>query len=162
AARGRTVHAFYGGTSFVPQRKALRRGVDIAVACPGRLADLVAQGVVVLDNIEVVVVDEADRMADMGFLPEVRRLLDATDPKRQTLLFWATLDDDVDVRVRHYQHDPARHQVAPPATGPVDHHLWLVGETERTERTIELVTAAPSAMVFTRTRHGADRLAKRL
>jgi superfamily II DNA/RNA helicase len=162
AARGRKVHAFYGGTSFVPQRKALRRGVDIAVACPGRLADLVAQGAVGLDEVEVVVVDEADRMADMGFLPEVRRLLDATDPERQTLLFSATLDGDVDVLVRHYQHDPAHYEVAPPETGPVEHHLWLVGETERTERTAELVMASPSAMVFTRTRHGADRLAKRL
>jgi superfamily II DNA/RNA helicase len=162
AARGRTVHAFYGGTSFVPQRKALRRGVDIAVACPGRLADLVAQGAVALDNVEVVVVDEADRMADMGFLPEVRRLLDATDPARQTLLFSATLDGDVGVLVRHYQHDPVHHGIDSPETGPIDHHLWLVGETERTERTAELVMASPSAIVFSRTRHGADRLAKRL
>jgi superfamily II DNA/RNA helicase len=161
-ARHRRVHAFYGGTSFVPQRNALHRGVDIAVACPGRLADLVAQGLVALDDVEVVVVDEADRMADMGFLPEVRRLLDATAPNRQTLLFSATLDGDVDVLIRHYQHDPARREVAPPEAGPVDHHLWLVGEEERTERTTELLLASPSAMVFTRTRHGADRLAKRL
>jgi superfamily II DNA/RNA helicase len=162
AARGRSVHAFYGGTSFAPQRKALRRGVDIAVACPGRLADLVAQGDVVLGDVEVAVVDEADRMADMGFLPEVRRLLDATDPERQTLLFSATLDGDVAVLVRHYQHDPAHHEITPPETGPVDHHLWIVGETERTERTAELAMALPAVIVFTRTRHGADRLARRL
>jgi superfamily II DNA/RNA helicase len=89
-------------------------------------------------------------------------LLDKTSPDRQTLLFSATLDGDVDVLVRHYQHDAARHEVAPPEAGPVDHHLWLVGEAERTERTVELLAASPSAMVFTRTRHGADRLAKRL
>jgi superfamily II DNA/RNA helicase len=162
ATRRREVHAFYGGTSFAAQRKALRRGVDIAVACPGRLADLVAQGDVALDDVEIVVVDEADRMADMGFLPEVRRLLDATNPQRQTLLFSATLDGDVAVLVRHYQHEPTHHEIAPPEAGPIDHHLWLVGETERTERTAELVMASPSAMVFTRTRHGADRLARRL
>ncbi len=162
AARGRRVHAFYGGMSFVPQRKALRRGVDIAVACPGRLADLLGQQALSLDEVELVVVDEADRMADMGFLPEVRRLLDATAPTRQTLLFSATLDGDVDVLIRAYQRDPAHHEVVPPETGPVAHHLWLVREAERTERTAELVTGSPSALVFTRTRHGADRLAKRL
>ena len=162
AARGRRVHSFYGGTSFEPQRKALRRGVDIVVACPGRLADLIAQGCVSLSDVEVVVVDEADRMADMGFLPEVRSLLDATSADRQTLLFSATLDGDVDVLVRNYQREPARHEVAPDEAGPVDHHLWLVGEAERTERTAELVTAAASTIVFTRTRHGADRLVKRL
>ena len=162
AARGRRVQSFYGGTSFGPQRKALRRGVDIAVACPGRLADLIAQGSVSLADVDVVVVDEADRLADMGFLPEVRRLLDATRADRQTLLFSATLDGDVDVLVRNYQRDPARHEVVPDEAGTVDHHLWLVGEAERTERTAELVMAAASTMVFTRTRHGADRLVKRL
>jgi superfamily II DNA/RNA helicase len=162
AARGRRVQSLYGGTSFGPQRHALRRGVDIAVACPGRLADLIAQGAVGLGDVEVVVVDEADRMADMGFLPEVRRLLDATRGDRQTLLFSATLDGDVDVLVRHYQRNPARHEIVPEESGPVDHHLWLVGEAERTERTAELVRAAASTMVFTRTRHGADRLVKRL
>ena len=78
AARRLRVHAFYGGVGFEPQREALKRGVDIAVACPGRLADLVQQRSVNLGEVEFVVVDEADRMADMGFLPEVRRLLDAT------------------------------------------------------------------------------------
>jgi superfamily II DNA/RNA helicase len=162
AATSSRVHTFYGGTSYVPQRTALRRGVDIAVACPGRLADLIAQGLVSLADVEVAVVDEADRMADMGFLPEVRRLLDATSADRQTLLFSATLDGDVDVLVRNYQRDSARHEVGADEAGPVDHHLWLVGEAERTERTAELVMAAASTMVFTRTRHGADRLVTRL
>jgi len=162
AARRLRVHAFYGGVGFEPQRKALKRGVDIAIACPGRLADLVSQRMVNLSEVEFVVVDEADRLADMGFLPDVRRLLDATASERQTLLFSATLDGDVDVLIRHYQHDPVRHEVRPPAVGPVDHHIWLVNDTERTERCADLVASAGSAIVFTRTRHGADRLAQRL
>ena len=162
AARRLRVHAFYGGVGFEPQRKALKHGVDIAIACPGRLADLVQQRSVNLGEVEFVVVDEADRLADMGFLPEVRRLLDATAAKRQTLLFSATLDGDVDVLIRHYQTDPVRHEVRPPDVGDVDHHIWLVNDTERTERCAELVTSAGSAIVFTRTRHGADRLAQRL
>jgi|SRR5829696_6252913 len=162
AARRLRVHSFYGGVGFEPQRKALKRGVDIAIACPGRLADLVNQRSVNLGDVEFVVVDEADRMADMGFLPEVRRILDATASKRQTLLFSATLDGDVDVLIRHYQTDPVRHEVKPPETGPVDHHIWLVNDTERTERVAELLAGAGPAIVFTRTRHGADRLAQRL
>jgi superfamily II DNA/RNA helicase len=162
AARRLRVHAFYGGVGFEPQRKALKRGVDIAIACPGRLADLVNQRSVNLGEVQFVVVDEADRLADMGFLPEVRRLLDATAAERQTLLFSATLDGDVDVLVRHYQTDPARHEVHPPDVGDVDHHIWLVNDTERTERCAELIAGAGPTIVFTRTRHGADRLAQRL
>jgi superfamily II DNA/RNA helicase len=161
-ARRLRVHCFYGGVGFEAQRKALKRGVDIAIACPGRLADLVGQRSINLSEVGFVVVDEADRMADMGFLPDVRRLLDATASKRQTLLFSATLDGDVDVLIRHYQTDPVRHEVAPPEIGEVDHHIWLVNETERTERCAELIRSAGSAIVFTRTRHGADRLALRL
>ncbi len=159
---GPSGRAFNGGVAIEPQRKAFRRGVDIAVACPGRLADLIARGAVDLAAVEIVVVDEADRMADMGFLPEVRRLLDATRPDRQTLLFSATLDGDVDVLVRRYQRNPVRHEVAPPERALVDHHLWLVGDADRTERTAELISGSSSTMVFTRTRHGADRLVKRL
>jgi superfamily II DNA/RNA helicase len=162
APRGLRFQAIYGGVGFEPQLRALRRGVDVVVACPGRLADLVAQGAVELGDVQLVVVDEADRMADMGFLPEVRRLLDATRPQRQTLLFSATLDGDVDVLVRRYQRDPDRHAVTPPEAGPVDHELWLVEDAERTERSAELLARRGPALVFTRTRHGADRLAKRL
>src|SRR5690606_7632484 len=97
---GATSATFFGGVGFGPQLAALRRGVDIAVACPGRLADLVQQGEIHLDQVRLVVIDEADRMADMGFLPEVKRLLDRTPDDRQTLLFSATLDGDVDVLIR--------------------------------------------------------------
>ena len=111
ALRKRSVASFYGGVGFDPQLKVLRRGVDVAVACPGRLADLVQRGNLILDEVEIVVIDEADRMADMGFLPEVQRILDAVRPDRQTLLFSATLDRDVDVLIRRYQRDPERLEV---------------------------------------------------
>src|SRR5690349_5669452 len=161
-ARARRACTVYGWVGYEKQKTALRRGVEILVACPGRWRDLMEQNAVRLDAVEVVVVDEADRMADMGFLPEVRKILDATSPDRQTLLFSATLDGDVDVLVRRYQRDPVRHDVAPTERALVDHHLWLVGDAERTERTAELINGSVSTMVFTRTRHGADRLVKRL
>ncbi len=162
--RKRSVSSFYGGMSFTPQLKILRRGVDVAVCCPGRLADLVRRGNMILDEVEFVVIDEADRMADMGFLPEVRRILDQVRPDRQTLLFSATLDGDVDVLVRNYQRDPARFEVALPE----DHedrttHLFLdLGREQRIKKTASLVEEHGATIVFTRTKHGADRLAKQL
>ena len=110
-ARGRRVAVIYGGVSYERQRKAMRNGVDVVVACPGRLEDLMQAGTIRLADVRTVVLDEADRMADMGFLPAVRRILDATAPQRQTLLFSATLDGEVDVLVRRYQKDPVRHEV---------------------------------------------------
>jgi superfamily II DNA/RNA helicase len=163
AARGTRVQSFYGGVGFDKQIKALRRGVDIAVACPGRLADLVKQGIIHLDEVDRVVVDEADRMADMGFLPEVRRLLDATSSKRQTLLFSATLDGDVDVLVRRYQHDPIRSDVTPEDTGGnITHHHWLVERSDRVGVTAAIIERSGSTIVFSRTRHGADRITRQL
>jgi superfamily II DNA/RNA helicase len=162
--RKRSVATFYGGVSFTPQLKILRRGVDVAVACPGRLADLVRRGNLILDEVEFVVIDEADRMADMGFLPEVRRILDQVRPQRQTLLFSATLDGDVDVLIKHYQHEPVRCEVAAPE--PADDrttHLFLETPREkRIDRTVELVDKHGSSIVFCRTKHGADRLATQL
>ena len=120
-----TIEAFYGGVGFGNQLRALRKGVDVAVACPGRLADLINQGHVRLGEVDLVVLDEADRMADMGFLPEVKRLLDACASKRQTLLFSATLDGDVDVIIRRYMHDPVRHEEAgADADGDTAEHLY--------------------------------------
>ncbi|MBV9953231.1 MAG: DEAD/DEAH box helicase [Acidimicrobiia bacterium] len=158
------VATVYGGVGFGAQRKALRTGVDILVACPGRLADLIGQGDVRLDAVTVAVVDEADRMADMGFLPEVRRLLDQTPRDRQTLLFSATLDGAVDVLVERYQRDPARHEVAgaEDAASDATHLFWRIAEAERLERCAEVVNAAGPTIVFCRTRHRADRVAKRL
>ncbi|MGI8939824.1 MAG: DEAD/DEAH box helicase [Iamia sp.] len=163
APMGRSVHAFYGGVGFGAQLTALRKGVDVVVACPGRLADLVQRGDVRLDRVSFVVVDEADRMADMGFLPEVRRLLDQVMPDRQTLLFSATLDGDVDKLIRGYQTDPARHGVDKEEDEPVNQHvLWQVERDRRVAVTADLVSAHWPAIVFSRTKHGADRLARQL
>ncbi len=160
-AVGATVHAFHGGVRFEPQLRALRDAVTVAVACPGRLADLVQQGRVDLADVRFVVVDEADRMADMGFLPEVRRLLQLTSSDRQTLLFSATLDGAVEVLVRDFQRDPVRHEVEV-ESGPVRHLAWKVAETARTETAAAVLTRSGPSIVFTRTRHGADRLTRRL
>ena len=164
AVRKRSVASFYGGVGFGPQLKALRRGVDVAVGCPGRVADLVRRGDLVLDEVDIVVIDEADRMADMGFLPDVRRLLDQVRPGRQTLLFSATLDGVVDVLVRNYQRDPVRCDVAPPERHD-DHTVHHFVETVREKRvdlTRDLVVEHGSTIVFCRTKRGADRVAKQL
>jgi superfamily II DNA/RNA helicase/cold shock CspA family protein len=158
------VASFYGGTSIRKDIRRLHRGVDIAVATPGRLADLVRNRHLNLSQVTLVVIDEADRMADMGFLPEVTRLLDLTSSKRQTLLFSATLDGDVDVLVRRYQNDPVRHEVEAPADerGDVEHIFWSVDGHERRAATADAVRALSPAIVFARTKRGADRLARNL
>jgi superfamily II DNA/RNA helicase len=164
AIRKRYSASFYGGVGFGPQLKALRRGVDVAVGCPGRVADLVRRGDLDLSSVDIVVIDEADRMADMGFLPEVRRLLDCVQPKRQTLLFSATLDGDVDVLVRNYQRDPVRCEVAPPERQD-DRTVHRFVETVREERvnlTRDLVVEHGSTVVFCRTKRGVDKVARQL
>jgi superfamily II DNA/RNA helicase len=159
-----SVLAIYGGVGFDRQIKTLRRGVDIIVACPGRLADLLSQGHLSLDEVEMVVVDEADRMADMGFLPEVRRLLDQCTDDRQTLLFSATLDGDVDVLIRKYQRDPVRHESVPDEADEVkaDHYFWKVDRHDRVKTAAAVVDRLGPTIVFCRTKRGADRVAKQL
>jgi superfamily II DNA/RNA helicase len=163
AAR-RYVFAVYGGVGYGPQKQALRRGVDVLVATPGRLEDLIEQQVVDLGQADIVVIDEADRMADMGFMPAVRRILDRTAGERQTLLFSATLDGDIAVLSRDYQTDPIRHEAGTVELEPIDarHHFWLVEHHDRVQHTADVVGAAGRSIVFTRTRHGADRLARQL
>ena len=162
--RNLRVDSFYGGVGYGPQLKALSRGVDVAVACPGRLSDLIERGSIRLDAVEIVVIDEADRMADMGFLPDVRRLLDLTPSDRQTLLFSATLDGDIDVLVRRYQHDPARHEleVDEDDTNAAVHLFWKVPSAERVAVTAEVAAAAGPTIVFCRTKHSTDRIARQL
>jgi len=161
--KGPSVLPVYGGVGFGPQISALRKGVDIVVACPGRLADLVAQGHVRLDAVELVVLDEADRMADMGFLPEVKRLLDTVRDDRQTLLFSATLDGDVDVLVKRYQRSPVRHELAAAEDDTPNRHVfWKLDRSERVSVLADVLNAEWPAVVFCRTKHGADRLAKQL
>jgi superfamily II DNA/RNA helicase len=159
------VTAIYGGTSYGPQRRALAKGASVVVACPGRLEDLLDQGDLALDDVDLVVLDEADRMADMGFLPAVRRILDRTGPKRQTLLFSATLDSDVDDLVRRYQRKPVRHEaVAHEASiGDVEHRFMQTRSTaHRVELVAQLVRIRERALVFCRTRRGTERLVKQL
>lgn len=163
-ARGLRVMSIYGGVGFDPQLKTLNRGVDIVVATPGRLKDLIDRGALTLRDVEFVVLDEADRMADMGFLPEVKRLLDQTNDDRQTLLFSATLDGDVDVLIKRYQTGPARHEVIRDEDEE-DLSLHLFWKSRREDR-LDLVTRVlkrvGQTVVFTRTKHGADRLAQQL
>ncbi|MGH9300137.1 MAG: DEAD/DEAH box helicase, partial [Acidimicrobiales bacterium] len=158
ATRRLRVHSFYGGVGFGPQLKALRSGVDIAVACPGRLEDLMSSGHVRLSDVEMVVIDEADRMADMGFLPAVQRILDDTAADRQTLLFSATLDGEVDHLVRRYQRDPVRHEVVADfdELARVTHRFQTVAHSERAGLCASLVAGTGSTVIFVRTRHGAD------
>ncbi|MCH8900165.1 MAG: DEAD/DEAH box helicase [Acidobacteria bacterium] len=163
-AANRNVLAVYGGVGYGPQKGSLRKGVDVLVATPGRLEDLIEQRSVDLSRVDIVVVDEADRMADMGFLPAVRRILDRTSQRRQTLMFSATLDGDVAVLSRAYQRDPVRHETGTVEAETIDarHHFWLVQHHDRVQHTADLVETAGRSIVFTRTRHGADRLAKQL
>jgi superfamily II DNA/RNA helicase len=163
-ARGRSTAVVYGGTNINRDLSTLRRGVDLLVATPGRLADLVQRGAADLTGVRLVVIDEADRMADMGFLPEVVRLLDRTHADRQTLLFSATLDGDVDALVRRYQHDPVRHTVAidPADLTDVRHLFWPAERDARRRLTGDILRRVGPAIVFTRTKHGADRLVKQL
>ena len=161
---GVRVAVVYGGVGYGNQVQSLRRGVDILVACPGRLEDLIEQGVVSLDAVEMVVVDEADRMADMGFIPAVRRLLNQTGPDPQTMLFSATLDGDVASLTRDYQHDPVRCEVGDETADVIsaDHLFWTVARAGRIEVAADAISAAGPAIVFCRTRHGCDRLARQL
>jgi superfamily II DNA/RNA helicase len=164
SSRKLRVAAVYGGAGFGPQLKALRKGVDVLVACPGRLKDLIERREADLSAVEIVVLDEADRMSDMGFLPAVRELLDQTPRDRQTLLFSATLDGAVDTIVRNYQRDPIRHIL------PVDesakllsrHLWWRVERDERVQVCADVVKLAGSSIVFCKTKHGSDAVAKKL
>jgi superfamily II DNA/RNA helicase len=160
----RRVASVYGGVGYGPQLNALRKGVDVLVATPGRLEDLLDRGDVELASVDLVVIDEADRMADMGFLPAVRRIVDLTSSRRQTLLFSATLDGDVAVLGRQYQNDPIAIQAETVGDGKIDaaHHFWRVGRAERPGHAARLINQSGRTIVFTRTRHGADRLVKQL
>jgi superfamily II DNA/RNA helicase len=163
-ATHRQVFAVFGGVRYHPQKTWLSRGVDVLVATPGRLEDLIEQGAVDLSDVVIVTVDEADRMADMGFLPDVRRILDKTNRDRQTLMFSATLDGAVGVLIRDYQRDPVRHEAGTvePETTDAEHHFWLVHHNDKVRYTQEVIAIADRSIVFTRTRHGTDKLARQL
>jgi superfamily II DNA/RNA helicase len=162
-AMGLSSVTIFGGTPQRPQVAALQARADIVVACPGRLADLMEQGHCHLGDVEVSVIDEADHMADLGFLPIVRRLLTATPSEGQRMLFSATLDNDVDVLVRRFLSDPAEHAVdsgARPAA--IVHHVLTVAAADRVSVVAELAAGQGRTLVFTRTKHAARKLAHQL
>lgn len=159
------VTTIFGGVSQRRQEEVLERGVDIVVAAPGRLDDLMKQGLVDLSGVEITVLDEADHMADMGFLPVVTRILNKTPKIGQRLLFSATLDNGVDNIVKKYLHDPILHSVDS-AESPVPqltHHVFEVGDKDDKDALIEaLASGTGRRIMFTRMKHQAKRLAKKL
>ena len=164
AALGLRTLTVFGGVGANPQIRGLRGGVDILVACPGRLADHIREGYASLDAVEITVLDEADHMADLGFLPEVRRLMDQTPRDGQRLLFSATLDAGVDVLVRRFLDNPITHSVDS-ALSPVtamEHHVLHIQRDDRLQVLVDLTAAPGRTLVFTRTKHGARTLARRL
>jgi superfamily II DNA/RNA helicase len=164
AAAGLTSRTVFGGVGQNPQVTALRKGVDIVVACPGRLEDLIGQGHCSLDDVQVTVLDEADHMADLGFLPSVRRILGRTPKRSQRLLFSATLDKAIDTLVKQFLTDPVTHQ-ADSAQSPIStmtHHVLHVDREHRLPILVDLASAPGRTMVFTRTKHAAKALARQL
>jgi superfamily II DNA/RNA helicase len=154
----------FGGVSPQPQIQALRQGVDIVIACPGRLEDHVRSRHADLSAVEITVLDEADHMADLGFLPVVRRLLDHTPRNCQRLLFSATLDAGVDILVKRYLHDPVVHSVdsvqSPVAT--MVHHVLHVDSAARVDVLADLAASPGRTLVFARTKHGAKGITRQL
>jgi len=164
AAGLRTLTVF-GGVKPNPQIQGLRNGVDVLVACPGRLEDHVRSGHCDLGAVEVTVLDEADHMADLGFLPGVKRLLDRTPDDGQRMLFSATLDAGVDVLVRRYLTKPVQHSVdsaQSPVTKMAHHVLHVDGRESRLDVITNLTAAPGRTVVFTRTKHGAKAMARQL
>lgn len=161
---GLTVATVHGGVSQGPQTSSLRRGLDILVACPGRLEDLIGQGHCRLDAVEITVLDEADHLSDLGFLPAVRRLLDQTPAKGQRLLFSATLDGGVDAVVRRYLNDPVTHSADPVDSSPpsLDHHVFTVEADDKAAVVRELASGRGRSLLFVRTKHSARKLARQL
>ena len=163
-AAGLTTTVVFGGVSQKPQEAAFRAGVDIVVACPGRLEDLMGQGVVNLDRIAVTILDEADHMADLGFLPGVTRILAKTPAGGQRMFFSATLDNGVDKLVNRFLKNPVRHSIDS-AESPVPamtHHVFEVSDDDKAELVRTLASGIARRILFTRTKHQAKKLAKQL
>ncbi|MCU1613353.1 MAG: box helicase domain protein [Frankiales bacterium] len=163
-AIGVHVTTVYGGAPMYRQIQQLRRGTDVVIATPGRLKDLINQGEATLAEVVVTVLDEADFMADLGFLPDVTELLDQTDPAGQRLLFSATLDGEVDKLVRRYLKDPARHEVVRPgeAATPAEHRAYSLAFRDKLPVAQELASRPGRTLVFVRTQMGVDRLTENL
>lgn len=156
----------FGGVSQVPQVERLRRGVDILIATPGRLCDLMNQGYVDISQIEVFVLDEADRMLDMGFIRDVKKVLNALPKKRQTLLFSATMPKEIEALANTILHDPVTVKVDPVTStaSSIHQHVYLIDKGNKRRLLAELLRGREvgSALVFTRTKHAADKVVKEL
>ena len=162
-AMGLWVTTIYGGVAYGPQVNALQHRTDIVVATPGRLADLIGQGECDLSDVEITVIDEADQMADLGFLPIVRRLLETTPGHGQRMLFSATLDAAIDVLARRFLHDPVLHSVDENSSpAEIEHHVLTVEAANRVGVITALAGGEKRSLVFTKTKHGAERLARQL
>ncbi len=163
-ATGRRVVVVYGGADIERQIKKLHKGVDVVIATPGRLIDLTERRAVSLARVEVVVLDEADRMADMGFLPQVEWVLRRIEGRHQTMLFSATLDGDVDRVVKRHLHDPVRHEVASlmATVESMEHRFLQVHQMDKVKVVASICRGATKALVFVRTKRGADRLVEQL
>lgn len=159
-SRGLSVEAIYGGAPMEAQISKLHKGVDFAVATPGRLIDLIERGEISLDDVDRVVIDEADRMADMGFLPQVEWILRHVSGECQTLLFSATLDGVVDTLIKRYQNDPAMHAVESQqvTVEQMVHRFLQVHEMDKVRVAAAIAKGATRSIVFVRTKRGADRL----
>ena len=153
-----------GGLSYSKQIQALKRGVPIVVATPGRLIDLIQKKHIKLDDISITVLDEADQMADMGFLPDVKRILDLTKPSGQRMLFSATLDKDVDSLVKKYLKNPVTHSLAneKSTSGNMSHHVLVMEQSHKDLITSQIAARKGKSIFFVRTKHGADKLAKKM
>ncbi|MEV0638355.1 DEAD/DEAH box helicase [Streptomyces sp. NPDC050619] len=153
-----------GGMSIGKQAGALRAGVEVVVATPGRLKDLIDRGDCRLDSVAITVLDEADQMADMGFMPQVTALLDQVRTEGQRMLFSATLDRNVDLLVRRYLHDPVVHSVDPSqgAVTTMEHHILHVHDSDKHRTTTEIAARDGRVIMFLDTKHAVDRLTKHL
>ena len=163
-AFGMNTTTIYGGVKYIHQVRDLKAGADIVVACPGRLEDLLRQGLLTLESVEVVVIDEADEMADMGFLPPVKRLLEQISPNAQHMLFSATLDHGVDEVVNTFLHDPKVHEVDSATAEPdlMTHHVFETTRGDKHELVRTLASGTGRRILFTRTKFQAKKLAKNL
>ena len=158
------VRAIYGGSPIEKQIEALKKGVDFVVATPGRLIDLLERGDISVTSVEKIVIDEADRMADMGFMPQVEWILRQVEADHQTLLFSATLDGMVSGLISRYQDDPAMHEVdsREVTVSEMQHRFIAVHEMDQVKVAAAIINASNKTIVFTKTRWGADKLASKL
>ena len=164
AVRGLTFEAIYGGSPIEKQIAALKRGVDFAVATPGRMIDLIQQEELSVADLEGVVIDEADRMADMGFMPQVEWILRRAEKDHQTLLFSATLDGMVGALISRYQTDPVTYEVASRelTVAEMEHRFLAVHEMDRVRVAARIIEASNRTIIFSRTKWGADKLTGKL